>query len=50
MNTIAYYLSGILATPEPVRCEGLLVEVAGQPFNATLSAPTLAMARGRILA
>jgi hypothetical protein len=49
MTTIAYYLSGTLATPAPVRCEGLFVEVAGRPFNATLSTPALAMARGRSL-
>jgi hypothetical protein len=32
-----------------VRCEGLLVEVAGRPLNATLLAPALAVARGRFL-
>jgi hypothetical protein len=50
MAITAYYLSGTLETPTHVRCEGLVVEVAGRPFNATLSAPALAVARGRILA
>jgi hypothetical protein len=49
MTTVAYYLSGTLATPAPVRCEGLLVEVAGRPSNATLSVPAIAVSRGRLL-
>jgi hypothetical protein len=49
MATIAYRLSGTLATPAPVRCDGLLVEVAGRPFNATLSTPPIGLARGRTL-
>jgi hypothetical protein len=50
MTTIAYRLSGTLATPAPVRCRGLLVEVAGRPFNATFSVPAFATSRGTLLA
>jgi hypothetical protein len=49
MFTIAFFHSGTLGTPAPVRSEGLLVEVAGRPFNAILSVPTYATARGAIL-
>ncbi|HEY2154734.1 MAG TPA: hypothetical protein VGH33_03830 [Isosphaeraceae bacterium] len=49
MTTIAFRLSGDLLTPEPARCEGLLVEVGGRAFNATLSFPRIGVARGRTL-
>jgi hypothetical protein len=49
MATIAYFLSGTLATPAPMRCQGLLVEVAGRPFNVSLSLPSWGPAPGRTL-
>ena len=49
MATIAYRLSGTLSTPDPVRCEGLLVEVGGRAFNATLSLPPIGLARSLTL-